>query len=331
MSPSLMSKVAYFGITLRSYEEAEHIIKNELNITIDSDTIRKVVNYVGQSVYLYESKKAYECMEQFHNGSLNFTNNKNGILFLEIDGAHLNTRLKNKKESSWRENKLCIAFNSNDCTEYTNSDGEKCLKIGKREYISIFGSVDEFKKHCFYLALKRGHGEFKETVLINDGANWIRALKDELFPSAQQILDFFHLAQNTNKFAHAIFKDDKTKAHDYYLYWRDLLKNGEYEEVLRDIFIYKDYKFNDGTVNLYNYITNNINNIDYPTYKKRGYFIGSGAIESANKYVIQSRLKGPGMKWNPVTAQYVISLRAKYCSNSWPEVDEILINRLQNN
>ena len=70
-------------------------------------------------------------------------------------------------------------------------------------------------------------------------------------------------------------------------------------------------------MNLYNYISNNKTNIDYPTYRKRGYFIGSGAIESGNKTVLQARLKQAGMRWNPITAQYMLSLKAKEKSGLW--------------
>ena len=58
-------------------------------------------------------------------------------------------------------------------------------------------------------------------------------------------------------------------------------------------------------------------NIDYLSYEKNGYFIGSGAIESGNKIVLQERLKQSGMRWNVITAQYLLTLRAKKESNLW--------------
>ena len=59
-------------------------------------------------------------------------------------------------------------------------------------------------------------------------------------------------------------------------------------------------------INLHKYIVNNINNIDYAVYQENGYFIGSGAIESGNKIVLQHRLKQAGMRWNIKTAQYLL-------------------------
>lgn len=50
-----------------------------------------------------------------------------------------------------------------------------------------------------------------------------------------------------------------------------------------------------GVPNILGYINNNINKIDYKEYKEKGYFVGSGAIGSGNKIVVQRRCKQAGM------------------------------------
>ena len=95
------------------------------------------------------------------------------------------------------------------------------------------------------------------------------------------------------------------------------LEEGKHEDVLKELSAYKNRPVPQGTVNLYNYILNNRSSIDYPAYKKEGFFVGSGAIESGNKSVLQARLKQAGMRWNPTTAQYMLSLKAKEKSNLW--------------
>ena len=102
------------------------------------------------------------------------------------------------------------------------------------------------------------------------------------------------------------------------------------EDVLKDLNRYKGTPARPGSVNLYTYIENNRDNIDYPAYRAMGLFVGSGAIESGNKIVLQNRLKLPGMRWNVPTAQYMLSLKAKIASNQWDSVVVPLINRLMN-
>lgn len=53
--------------------------------------------------------------------------------------------------------------------------------------------------------------ENKNTVIISDGATWIRNMKEEHFPDAQQILDLYHLKANTAEFAKFIFNEDEKK------------------------------------------------------------------------------------------------------------------------
>jgi hypothetical protein len=79
------------------------------------------------------------------------------------------------------------------------------------------------------------------------------------------------------------------------------------------------HKHLDIDIDLYQYIFNNIKNIDYVKYREKGYFIGSGAIESGNKIVLQDRLKRTGQRWNISSAQTLLTLRAKYESRLWDE------------
>ena len=60
-----------------------------------------------------------------------------------------------------------------------------------------------------------------------------------------------------------------------------------------------------------------MNNIDYVTYESKGYFIGSGAIESGNKTILQDRLKRAGMRWSIATAQAMLTLKTKAESGLW--------------
>jgi hypothetical protein len=102
----------------------------------------------------------------------------------------------------------------------------------------------------------------------------------------------------------------------------DKVEKGKLQEVLS--LLPEAEKLPAGVVNLRTYLLNNIDRIDYPNYKKKGYFVGSGAIESANKVILQRRLKQAGMRWSVPGAQYVLSLRAKVESRRWDDVVESL-------
>jgi hypothetical protein len=186
----------------------------------------------------------------------------------------------------------------------------------EKEYISYIGNASEFRKHLFALALRNGYGHYKETVILSDGATWIRNMAEELFPDAQQILDYYHLCENVNTFAKHLFKMDESKYKPWAKEICGKLKKGEYQRVLDELWPLQRTP-DSSPVNLFGYITNNVNNIDYAVYEKKGYFIGSGAIESGNKIILQDRLKRAGMRWNVETAQALLTLKSKVESRLW--------------
>jgi len=59
--------------------------------------------------------------------------------------------------------------------------------------------------------------------------------------------------------------------------------------------------------------------MDYPRYQREGWPLGSGMVESANKIVMQARLKGAGMHWAPEHVNPMLALRTAVCSDRWSE------------
>lgn len=330
MTVGAMLLVAQYAQSQPSYQRAEELLEKMWGVKVNDDTIRNVTDYVGKIVFDEDCKRAQESYDLLLNAKLNFTNRKTGVLYIETDGAALNTRARNADGSTWRENKLGVVFSSDNIHFWTSKKGERRHIIGKREYTSYVGSVDEFKKHLFACALRGGYGAYRETVIISDGAAWIRNLVDELFHGSQQILDYYHLCENVNEFAKHIFHMDESKFRPWAKDICDELKKGNSEKVLNELKQYSGKK-NDGCpINLYGYITNNINNISYPEYEAKGYFIGSGAIESGNKVILQKRLKQAGMRWNVPTAQYVLTLISKAESGLWhSDVEQVVLNHFK--
>jgi hypothetical protein len=326
MTPEVMLNVAYWAQSQGSYQEAEDAIIRAYGYRINDDTIRQVANLVGSMVFKEDCRQADESFGLLNQGKLRFPpRKKKGVLYIEVDGAALNTRSKDENGSSWRENKLGIVFSSDNIYTWTDHKGEKQRQLRKREYVSYVGGVHEFKKHVLSCALKNGYGEYEKTVIISDGATWIRNMREELFPDAQHILDYYHICENVNTFAKHLFGNEPSQ----YSQWADsmcaLLKESRHSDVLADL--EKRKKPHACPVDLYGYIKNNTENIDYVCYADEGLFIGSGAIESGNKSVLQQRLKQAGMRWNTETAQNILTLRAKYKSNLWvSEVETPILN-----
>lgn len=323
ITPDAMLKIAFWAQNQLSFQRAEEALYEILHVKVNDDTIRLVTDFVGKVIFECDCRKADEAFDTLNSGKLNFSKERNGVLYIQTDGAALNTRLRDETGSTWRENKLGEVFSSKDIHYWTDKKGKRQHRILKKEYVSYVGCVSEFKKHLLACALRGGYGHFKDTVVISDGATWIRNMVEELFPDAHHILDYFHLCENVNTYAKHIFNMDEAKYKPWAKDICDQLKAGEYRQVLNELAPLKDKKTDTCCVNLFGYISNNVNTINYPEYEQKGYFIGSGAIESGNKIVLQDRLKRSGMRWNVKTAQPILTLKSKAESNLWTSDVEI--------
>ena len=140
-----------------------------------------------------------------------------------MDGAFVNTREKSSTcDSNFHENKLGVVFSSDNKRIVQKRDKEAQKRsilngtereryiITNKYYTAYVGSVAIFKKLMFNCAIRGGYGNYEKTVLVSDGASWIRNLKDELFYDAQQILDFYHLCEKVWDFGRLYFKVNLT-------------------------------------------------------------------------------------------------------------------------
>lgn len=325
MSVDMMLKCAFWAQNQCSYQLAEEAMREVFGYTVNDDTIRHVTNFIGKLVFDEDCRLAEEAWRILESGKMKYPCNKNGVLYLEFDGAALNTRIRDADGSTWRENKLGIVFSSDKIYYWKDRDGKQHHQVREREYISYIGSVSEFKKHCLACALRNGYGKYRQTVILSDGAPWIANMALEVFPDAQHILDLFHLKENVYDFAKAKFRQDASA----YVPWSERiceqLEGGQWEDVLAGLDPEERYE---NAVNLYHYICSNKDHIDYPRYKANGWFVGSGAIESGNKVVLQKRMKQAGMRWNPKTAQHLITLCSKKESGRWEKDVETYIRKI---
>ena len=63
------------------------------------------------------------------------------------------------------------------------------------------------------------------------------------------------------------------------------------------------------------YLENNLERMTYGTFRKAGYFIGSGVVEAGCKTVIGKSMKCSGMFWSEAGGQGMLDLRCAFLSN----------------
>lgn len=233
MTLPVMHTAAEAAVRAGSYEEAEQILRELTNVKVNDDTIRKVTDSLGAMVFKNDLEQTNRDWELLQNSRTVFPEKKSPhVFYMETDGAMLPTREKDEAGSVWRENKLGMVFSADNFTVWTDKRGEKQHRIDKREFVNYIGPSEEFKRFMFSLAIRNGYGNYRETVLIGDGATWIRSMKEELFPDAQQILDFYHLCENVYSYAKSVFSADENIYKPWAKEMCESLKKSKYEYVL---------------------------------------------------------------------------------------------------
>ena len=316
-----MIEIAFWGQNQSSFCKAKEIIKKVYNIDISSNTILKVTEFIGKIVYDYNYNKALEIWKNRTNIEMQSTSKK-GTLYIQADGAAVNTRIEDENGSTWRENKLGIFFSESDMYKRKN----KSNIINHKEYVAYIGSVDTFRILVFAKAVELEYWKYENIVFISDGATWLRNMITELFPEAVQILDKFHLIENIYDYAKYIFKDDMQKVEEFKDKILGYCYSGEFDLIEKELEKYKNIQVPKTVCNLPVYLENNRDKINYSKYEHNGWFVGSGAIESSNKTVVQLRLKQAGMRWSVNGANYMIALRCMVESNNLDKIEKIVVD-----
>jgi hypothetical protein len=158
-------------------------------------------------------------------------------------------------------------------------------------------------------------------VAVSDGAEWIQKLFDLQCPSALRILDFPPAAQRLSQIAASVWGEGSAEARS----WQDTqiraLKRDGPDGVLKAVAsVAVAYPQLESVAEDAAYLTKRRALMDYPAYQAQGLPIASGCVESANKLVVEARLKGAGMHWQRTHVNPMVALRNVVCSDRWARI-----------
>lgn len=151
--------------------------------------------------------------------------------------------------------------------------------------------------------------------IIGDGAPWIWNRCKELFPHAQVILDYYHCSEHVHDVAKDHYGKGTCKAREWAEATLTRIYYGRMDDVLTGLHNMepKTAEIEEKIAKLCNYLSDHKNKTRYGAAKRAGYHIGSGAIESSNKFISNTRLKRSGAWWYINNANNMLKIRcAKY-------------------
>ena len=254
------------------------------------------------------------------------------VAYLEVDGVHVMTRTQAKTSSkpqpgrggpgrryevSGREVKNAVLYEATACAKESERRG--CLL--EKTYLSHLGDWLGLALLIWAQMLKLGFDRAKLLVVLSDGAAWIRSLCAWLPVKVFLILDLYHVKHKVWEMAATLFGEGTQDARQWAEMQCQRIEDGQAQGVIQALEFLKQShcKAREQIESLQTYLRNNLDRMDYPTYRAQGLRVGSGAIESTNYHVTGARLKLPGMRWSEGGAAQMASLRADLFNGVWRE------------
>jgi hypothetical protein len=163
--------------------------------------------------------------------------------------------------------------------------------------------------------------EADEKLSVTDGAEWIRRQMQTRLPMLDaMILDFYHLAEHVARAAASCFGEGSAECTG----WTKAMLLSVRDQGPADLLVgvkelsrkVRSAGKKKALAGLEHYVVKRAEMVDYPSFRAKGFDIGSGPTEAFCK-TLTARLKGSGMRWDRHNAEAVMALAALEQSNLW--------------
>lgn len=297
-----MQELMIYAGQLDCYGKSNEVIKQFLQVEVNAAQVYRVTDTYGEE--LTKTVNEQRALPPV---------NLQEVLYVEVDGSMILTR-----EQGWKEVKVGRIFNSSACIKGST---EEPGWIRQSQYAAHLGDHHSFIEQMDKLI--ESYGSLKERlVFISDGAPWIRNWITDTFPEAVSILDFYHATQYLYGFAESYF-EDRQQSHQWCEKQKKLLLNSKVDRVISNI--EKLSPNHPEAKKVLEYYRANTGRMDYKKYPQIGCgIIGSGAIESTHRTLVQKRLKLSGQRWSQKGAQNMLNLRVTHMNGQWGNVVKLV-------
>jgi hypothetical protein len=242
------------------------------------------------------------------------------LLLVEVDGVQVHL-----DDGAWHEMKVGRVAPLGPRVQHDQRSGRTHLALGPSEYCAGLESAEEFWWRVYVTACRLGLGTRPLTVVVlGDGAKWIweRAASFLGVPGVRvvEISDIYHVYEHLWEVGNAVFGHGTPAAAT----WVEPLKDRLYAEGAAPVLAALDAldPADAAAAEVVrtareSFFPDNAARMDYPAFVARAFPIGSGAVESTCKTLIEAREKQAGMRWSARGAQAVAALRALHRSGRW--------------
>jgi hypothetical protein len=305
--------------TYAPFGKAAGLLRHLLGVAVSEPTVRRVTERVGAALVTASTAEQRRLETEAPAPPPD-----PGRLLLSIDGAMV-PLLKGQ----WAEVKTLVIGQVGEAQR--DAAGKYHVPCTNLTYFSRLQSSEAFSEAAYPEIYRRGIESATAVVAVSDGAEWCQKFVDFHRPDAVRILDFPHAAQRIAAIGAVAFPDPEGAGAAWAQATARQLRDQGPQPVLAALAALVPPTPADAArlQEHREYLRRRRQLLRYPAFRRAGWPIGSGCVESANKLVVEARLKGAGMHWAPRHVDPMLALRNAECNGRWAEAWRLACHHLR--
>ena len=324
-TPALSRLACLEGADEASYQKAEVHLAESGGIELSARQIQRIVQRVGADAQAWQEREVQP--EQCATRPV-------PVFYVSADGTGTPMR---KEELVGRSGKQAdgsaktrqVYLGCVFTQHRVDDEGHPVRDWESTTYVASLDPIDQFGPMLRREALRRGMGIADKVVLLIDGAEGLENMGKLCFKDAVQIVDFYHAMDHGGQVLQALLGD---KGHPEYKprlrRWAKRLLKDDVEKLIEQSLQEAVTLGRSAAVEeKLGYFVRNVARMQYGTFRKQRFFIGSGVIEAGCKTVIGARCKQSGMFWGVPGARNILALRCIHASRRLAEYWKVRLDQ----
>ena len=307
LTPRLQEACVRLSAHIPSFAKAAAELAWFTGVQLHRDSARRLSEQAGALVVAHDTAAAQHILNQHPPSPLGPDK-----LLVSVDGAMVPLR-----KGVWAETRTLVLGAVQPAVP--SRDGP-VVHTTDLSYFSRLTDSSRFADLALVELHRRGIERAGEVGAVVDGAVWCQTFLDWHYPEAVRILDFPHATEYITAIGQSVGPEGELLSERERSQMCHELKHQGPDAVLAELAaLVQAQPDQEELASKLLYLQKRRDQLDYPAFVAAGWPIGSGMVESANKLVVEERLKGPGMHWEGKNVNPILALRNAICNDRWDE------------
>lgn len=289
-----------------SFETSSDLMERLLGVSVSAPSVQQISQQAGQRAA--EVKPEQPCSQK--------PQRRGQTLVVGIDGCQAPQR------DGWHEVKVATVYHNESRCRKASGRG----RVLEKQYVASVEKAEGFARQLWQVALIWGIEQAHRVVCMGDGAIWIWNLVAEYFPGAIEIVDFYHALEHLWQVGEALWGDRgrSEQTRGWVHHYRKQLRRGRVDLVIAAIERGQERLKDELSAERADVVRRNVEyfrsnrgRMEYGRYRRMGLSIGTGIVEGSCKFVVQSRFKRPGSRWNEDGLRWLLALKLMRLNKRW--------------